>query len=56
MLSQCREWQVNHVHRQGNAVAHGLAKLALNIQQEVVWTVNFPLCIWDLVNTEQGSH
>jgi hypothetical protein len=56
MLSQCREWQVNHVHRQGNAVAHGLAKLALNIQQEVVWTDNFPLCIWDLVNTEQGSH
>ena len=45
MLSQYREWKVNHVHRQGNGVAHGLEKLALNIQQETVWIDNFPLCI-----------
>jgi hypothetical protein len=42
MLRQCQEWQINHVHRQGNSVAHGLAKLALNIQQEMLWTENFP--------------
>jgi hypothetical protein len=36
MLRQCQEWQINHVHRQGNSVAHGLAKLALNITGDVM--------------------
>lgn len=54
-LRQCMEWKVTHVHRQGDSVAHCLAKLALNVQHEILWTDNFPLCIWDLVNNEQGS-
>ncbi|XP_059434317.1 uncharacterized protein LOC132167380 [Corylus avellana] len=53
-LCQCMEWKVSHVHRQGNNVAHSLAKLALTIQQEILWTDNFPLCIRELVITEQG--
>lgn len=45
LLCTCIDWKVQHVHRQGNRVAHQLAKLALQLQQETIWTNNFPSCI-----------
>lgn len=54
ILGSCQIWRVSHAYREGNGVAHNLAKLALSLGQNVLWTENFPDCIWDLVLVEQA--
>ncbi|XP_059462829.1 uncharacterized protein LOC132191757 [Corylus avellana] len=46
-------WQVNHVHREGNRVAHGLARMALQQVNDTVWSKECPSCIRDIILTEQ---
>ncbi|KAE8022935.1 hypothetical protein FH972_008696 [Carpinus fangiana] len=53
--SCCTEWDVRHVPRHCNEVAHAIAKMAIQVNEECLWINNFPRGIADLVNTEQGS-
>ncbi|XP_059454956.1 uncharacterized protein LOC132185163 [Corylus avellana] len=46
-------WNVEHVHREANKVAHRLAKLALTQANDIVWLEEEPPCIRDIVLTEQ---
>ncbi|XP_059428517.1 uncharacterized protein LOC132162279 [Corylus avellana] len=55
LLGRCLEWRASHTPRDGNKVAHSLAKLALAIDQEIFWLDNFPSCILEIVHSEQGS-
>ncbi|KAL6969992.1 hypothetical protein U1Q18_029701 [Sarracenia purpurea var. burkii] len=43
----------SHVQRQGNAVADGLAKLAISQKQRQVWLCDFPLNITRIANNEK---
>jgi hypothetical protein len=43
---------VNHVRREGNMVAHNLAKLAVSHPQNQVWFDSFPSCLSELVSSE----
>jgi hypothetical protein len=54
ILGSCQIWSVSHTYREGNGVAHNLAKLALSLGQDVLWTENFPDCILDLVLAEHA--
>jgi ribonuclease HI len=46
-------WQVNHVLREANRVAHELAKLALKKENDNVWVEECPSCIRGFLLTEQ---
>ena len=48
-LNALTRWQVNHVYREANRVAHGLAKLVLNQVNETVWLEKCPSCIKNIL-------
>jgi hypothetical protein len=55
-LQQLNSWRVCHVKRQANEAAHSLAKFAISVGEERVWTEDFPLCLRNIVNAETVSH
>jgi ribonuclease HI len=52
-LKNIPRWQVNHVFREANRVAHELAKHALKQANDIVWVDECPSCIRDILLTEQ---
>ncbi|XP_059436338.1 uncharacterized protein LOC132169298 [Corylus avellana] len=52
-LNKFSRWQVKNVHREGNRVAHGLARLALQQVNDTEWSEECPSCIRDIILTEQ---
>ncbi|XP_059456541.1 uncharacterized protein LOC132186577 [Corylus avellana] len=52
-LNAIPKLKVEHVNREANKVAHRLAKLALTQANDIVWLEEGPLCIRDIVLTEQ---
>jgi hypothetical protein len=44
-LDRLLEWKMQHVSRQANVEAHSLAKYALSLETEHLWTTDFPVCI-----------
>ncbi|GLT69897.1 hypothetical protein SLA2020_420100 [Shorea laevis] len=53
LLSSLQSWQVVHVKRQHNGVAHSLAKYALTSRKELLLQDAIPECILNLVSTER---
>lgn len=49
MMSCMHSWHVNHVRRQFNGAAHGLAKVALFLSEEHVLLQQVPTCICKIV-------
>lgn len=47
-------WVVSFVHKEGNGVAHSLAKLGLSINLEHVWVENFPSIISHVVSSNSS--
>jgi hypothetical protein len=45
-------WDVSHVKREGNRVAHALAKFVISSEQNKVWFESYPTCLLRLVNSE----
>jgi hypothetical protein len=45
-------WDVSHVKREGNRVAHALAKFVISSEQNKVWFEFYPTCLLRLVNSE----
>jgi hypothetical protein len=45
-------WSVNHVNREGNKVAHTLAKYAVSHPQNCVWFQSYPSCLSGYVLSE----
>lgn len=52
MLKNFDRWSVKHVGREGNKVAHSLAKLAVSNLQNQVWFGSFPSVLSELVTFE----
>jgi hypothetical protein len=54
-LQQIQRWKICHVRRTANEAAHNLAKFAISVGEERVWTEDCPLCIRDIVTSESCS-
>lgn len=55
LLPIFRSWQVEHIKRDLNEVAHGLAKIAGNEGLASIWMEKIPHCIHDIVILEQST-
>jgi len=49
------EVSYSHIKREGNKVAHGLAKLAVNLAKCVIWMEEVPPTIYHLVQVDLAS-
>ncbi len=49
-------WSFVHVKREGNKVAHSLAKYAISHPQSRVWFNSFPSCVLGLVSSESDVY
>jgi ribonuclease HI len=49
-------WQFEHVRRESNRAAHGLAKAALKNVIDRFWEASTPDCIGDIVWAERSDH
>lgn len=55
LLMNCgAQWKVQHVRREGNGAAHHLGKLDLKQNEAQLWTRDFPICMNDIILTEQA--
>jgi hypothetical protein len=45
-------WKVGHIKREGNVVAHKLAKMGLFCNAVNLWREAFPSCIHDVVTAD----
>jgi ribonuclease HI len=52
LLQHVQKWEVSHVRRTANEAAHTLAKLALTMSEERLWTEDFPSCVRNIVFDE----
>lgn len=50
--SFCLSLSFNHVHREGNRVAHKLAHLSKEFRDMRVWIEEIPHEVWDIVNSD----
>jgi hypothetical protein len=55
LLENFDRWTIKHVRREGNKIAHSLAKLVISQLQNRVWLGSFPSVLSDLVNSEMYS-
>ena len=55
LLNQLEVWNVQHVGRDANTVAHQLAQHAVTLEGERIWTSDFPNFIWSFVISEQEA-
>jgi len=54
-LGNYDRWSIKHVRRDGNKIAHSLAKLAISHFQNQVWLGSYPSVLTDLVSSEMYS-
>jgi hypothetical protein len=52
LLGSCRSWMVQHVRREANQAAHGLATEGLRLTNEQRWINETPECINAIVSSE----
>jgi hypothetical protein len=52
LLFSFLEWQVCHIKREGNVVAHELAKMGLNCNAVNLSREEFPYCIHAIVTAD----
>lgn len=52
LLMGFMSWDVRHVRREGNKVAHTLAKFVVSHQQNQFWFESYSTCLLGLVNSE----
>jgi hypothetical protein len=52
MLESFPSWRVSHVRREGNTVAHLLAKFAFSLQSQHVWLNSCPSMLVNAVNAD----
>ena len=52
LLSSFISWKVGHIKREGNVVAHKLAKMGLICNAVNLWREAFPMCIQDAVTAD----
>lgn len=43
------------VKRSANNAAHMLPNYGLSVHEEQFWNVDLPVCIWDIVISDQGA-
>jgi hypothetical protein len=55
LLENFDRWTIKHVRREGNKIAHSLAKLAISQLQNRVWLGSYPSVLSDLVNSKMYS-
>ena len=55
ILFSRRSWDVMHVKREANMVAHFLAKNAILTSQEEVWMEGCPPCIFSIIDLELNA-
>jgi hypothetical protein len=48
LLNSFQEWRVCHVKRMGNKVAHTLAQRGLTVDEDHLWSADFPTFILDI--------
>ncbi|XP_059429029.1 uncharacterized protein LOC132162828 [Corylus avellana] len=53
ILRSCGSWEVCHIRRAANEVAHRISKLALTLNETHVWEESVPLCIREIVMAER---
>jgi ribonuclease HI len=53
ILGSFRRWEIVHAKRTQNHAAHGLAKEATREVMDKVWIEEIPLCIYDIILSEQ---
>lgn len=53
MLLSCLQWSLVFIHREGNVVAHSLAKTALHNEGDFCWTEEGPQEIYQLIVNEK---
>ena len=49
MLKGCRSWEILHVRRMPNEVAHRAAKMAVSLHVNNLWLTTTPPCIRDVL-------
>ncbi|XP_042954577.1 uncharacterized protein LOC122290987 [Carya illinoinensis] len=54
VLGRCDGWSLNFIHREKNGVAHFLAKMALNLDEERCWIEEGPIQIEQLIVKEKS--
>jgi ribonuclease HI len=54
MLKGCRLWEISHVRRTANEVAHRVAKMAVSLHVNNLWLTTTPPCIRDIVLAERA--
>jgi hypothetical protein len=47
-LNGLGEWEIVHVRREANVVAHNLARLALTMDEDRLWREDFPVGLQDV--------
>ena len=59
VLESLRNWNIRHVKREANFVAHGLAKIAIRILMDNIWLEEPSSCIYDIIifymSTQEGE-
>jgi hypothetical protein len=55
LLNSLQEWQICHIKRAANVVAHLLAKHGLTVEEDCISKTNFPIFLLDIVSVDQGS-
>ncbi|KAF5442911.1 hypothetical protein F2P56_035519 [Juglans regia] len=47
-------WKLQHVYREGNQVAHSLAKNAIDLGEEIVWIENYPDDVFSVLQFDRN--
>jgi hypothetical protein len=56
LLNSLQEWRVYHVKRMGNKAAHILAKHGLTVDEDQLWSSDFPSFIHDIALSDVMSN
>ena len=54
LLNGSRSWEIRHVRRTANEVAHRVAKMAVSSNVNHLWLKMIPPCIRDIVMAESA--
>jgi hypothetical protein len=56
LLNSLQEWRVCHIKRMGNKAAHILAKHGLTVDEDHLWSTDFPSFIHDIALSDVVSN
>jgi hypothetical protein len=56
LLNSLQEWRACHVKHMGNKVAHTLAQHGLTVDEDHLWSVDFPTFILDIALSDIVSN